>query len=507
MPAERPNILFLISDQHNAKCLGVAGHPDVKTPHLDRLAAEGVRFTHAITQNPICTPSRVCYLSGQYPHNHGYYGLRGPCPPALPHLFDQFHAAGYRTGAIGKIHCPDDWVERACDTFLEAYGPGNGRGSDYAQYLDGLGLLEDRDDTVLQEWREMGGGGQGLDARCSRLPYEHCVEGWCAAEAIKFLATNADRPFFLHVSLPRPHETYLPSEPFWSMYEESALTLPPNADYDMSGKPPHFQARRKAQEAPAARMWIFEPRTYEAGRRRVLRGYLGCVSQMDHAVGQILEKLRELGLEENTIVIYTADHGDFAGEHGIIEKAPGIGADAITRIPQIWRWPRRFAAGHVCDQFVETVDLAPTLLSLAELEPADTHDGHDLTALLTGGSEPVREVAVTENPWTHTLYSARYKLVHYQPEMFAGQDVGELYDLQNDPWEMENLYCQPEYQLTVQRLRTALLNWLITTARPATVHPPVGHARGEREHYIAADGKSPAEHVRRRAQEGQIYYL
>ena len=113
MAGRRPNVLFIISDQHNARCLGVAGHPDARTPHLDEMAADGVRFTECTTQNPICTPSRVSYLCGQYCHNHGYYGLSGPCPPRLPHLFDQFRAAGYRTGAIGKIHCPTGWVARS----------------------------------------------------------------------------------------------------------------------------------------------------------------------------------------------------------------------------------------------------------------------------------------------------------------------------------------------------------------------------------------------------------
>lgn len=111
MPNKRPNVLFILSDQHNAKCLGHKGHPDVKTPCLDKLAAEGVRFDNAITQNAICTPSRICFISGQYAHNHGYYGLSGPNPDGLPTLFGHFRRHGYRTGAIGKIHCPEYWVE------------------------------------------------------------------------------------------------------------------------------------------------------------------------------------------------------------------------------------------------------------------------------------------------------------------------------------------------------------------------------------------------------------
>ncbi len=501
-----PNVLFIIADQHNAKVLGVAGHPDVKTPHLDRLAAKGVRFTHAVTQNPICTPSRVSFLSGQYVHNHGYYGLGGP-PPRLPSVIGCFRAAGYRTAAIGKIHCPQQWVESVTDTFLEAYSNGKDRERDYCNYLQKLGLAKDRDDTVLQEWAALKGDGQGLDARKSRLPFEHCVEGWCAAEATRFIDESGDRPFFLHLSLPRPHECYTPSEPYWSMYDEGAITLPPNADYDMSGKPPHFRRARQWQEAPGARLWIFEPETYQAGRRRVLRGYLGCVSQVDAAVGIVLDHLSAKGLEESTIVIYTSDHGDFAGEHGIIEKAPGICADAITRIPSLWRWPGRFRAGHVCDQLVEAVDLAPTVLALAGLSPMETADGHDLGALLRGDNDPLRQVAVTENPWSKSLRTRKWRLVHYPPDLFPGQDAGELYDLENDPWEKHNLYHQPEHRETVAKLRAALLDWLITTTRPATFHPPLKPSPEADEHRILGDGKTTPADIRELAKQGQVNYL
>ena len=118
----RPNILLLFSDQHHAKVLGHKGHPNVLTPHIDQLANEGVRFDNAITQNPICTPSRTCWLSGQYCHNHGYYGLSGPNPGGLPTLFGHLGKYGYRTGAVGKIHCPEYWVEDDVDFFVETTG-------------------------------------------------------------------------------------------------------------------------------------------------------------------------------------------------------------------------------------------------------------------------------------------------------------------------------------------------------------------------------------------------
>ena len=298
--SKKPNILFIISDQHNAKVLGHKGHPNVKTPNLDRLAAEGVSFDNAITQNPICTPSRVSYLSGQYCHNHGYYGLSGPNPGGLPTVLGHFQRAGYRTGAIGKIHCPAYWVEDDCDHFRETGGGSIGGNPEYGAYLSEKGVLQDADYGRFQEQPP---GAQSWDGRVSRMTYEDTPEAWIARETIGFMTQTVSegKPFFVQASLPRPHQIYAPSEPFWSMYDESELVLPPNAEYDMAHKSPHL--RHMAESVKDGSWTLFEPRTFEAGRLRKLHGYLGCVTQVDYAIGQMLDWLEEFGLQENTIVI------------------------------------------------------------------------------------------------------------------------------------------------------------------------------------------------------------
>jgi len=160
--ANRPNVLFLMVDQCYARCLGVEGHPDVQTPNLDRLAASAVRFRHAYVQNPICTPSRMCYLSSQYAHNIDYYGLDGPNPAFLPNAFAHFKAHGYVTGAVGKIHTPVGWIEPSCDYFREAYVYDESFcGSHYEEFLRGAGREDDRDDDILQELAGTGGAGTG----------------------------------------------------------------------------------------------------------------------------------------------------------------------------------------------------------------------------------------------------------------------------------------------------------------------------------------------------------
>jgi choline-sulfatase len=468
--SDRPNVLLILSDQHNAKFLSCTGHPDVKTPHLDRMASEGVRFDACTTANPICTPSRISYFSGQYVHNHGYFGLSGP-PTSLPNLFGHFRRFGYVTSAIGKIHCPAWWVEDQTDVFHETCNCSiDGRSKKYAAFLTERGKLEKEDHLLLSEFGPE--GRQRMDSRCSDLTYEESQEGWAVSESIAFMkaAAEADQPFLAHVSLPRPHQCTTPSEPFWSMYKDLDPTLPPNVEHEGPHRPPHLIHMYEAWKNPRHRM--FEPKTYEAFRRRKIQGYLGAVSQVDHAVGQLLDFLRESGLAEDTVVMYAADHGEYVAEHGIMEKAPGICHDAVTRVPMLWWAPGRIAEGHEVSSVVETVDVANTACKLAGLEPMETADGADLCEELAGGSGDADRCGLTENPWLKSLRKGRYRLVSYPRDFFPEEypdGFGELYDLAEDPWEMRNLYFEAEYAPVVNELRQDLLDKLVQTARPTTV--------------------------------------
>ncbi|MEX1016048.1 MAG: sulfatase-like hydrolase/transferase [Phycisphaeraceae bacterium] len=497
----RPNVLFIIADQHNAKVLGHQNHPDVHTPRLDALAKQGVRFDTAICQSPICTPSRVSFLSGQYGHNHGYYGLGGPRPHGLPSVLGHFRQAGYTTAAIGKIHCPAYWVEDDSDRFQEVDGTSIGGNPDYRQFLQQEGVL----DAWQNGEKRKGIYGQSMDGFCLPLTYRQSPEGWSVTQAVEFMdeAQAAGQPFFAHVSFPRPHQVYAPSREFWEMYDENTLTLPPNAEGGGTHKAPHML--EMAQEYRKNLGWVeFEPRTYEAGYRRKLRGYLGNVSMVDHAVGELLDHLDQAGLAENTVVVYTADHGDYAGEHGLIEKAPGICSDAITRVPLLWRWPGQVPAGQRREQIAELVDVPATLCALAGLEPMQTADGQDLSAILKDpAAEPVHRVGVTEHAWSKSVRRGQYRYVYYPREMFAEpypEGFGELYDLEADPWEMRNLYFEPEHRETVARMHAELTDWLITTTRPVTTncaHQPSGWQALRRWGCsVNADGKIHPDNLR-----------
>ncbi|MFO7870139.1 MAG: sulfatase-like hydrolase/transferase [Kiritimatiellia bacterium] len=469
-----PNVIFILSDQHNAKCLGHKGHPNVKTPNLDKLAAEGVRFDNAITQNPICTPSRVCFHSGQYCHNHGCYGLSGPRPRGLPTMFGHFRKHGYTTAALGKIHCPEYWIEDDCDVFHETCKCSiDGRSAEYASYLEERGLTELEDHGAMNEFGPK--GRQTVEGRPSKVSYQDGQEGWIAVKAIEFMkrAQSCNKPFFMHVSLPKPHQCYTPAEEFWNLYNEKDLVLPDNADSEDPHSPPHLKGMR--ERFRKADWTLFEPGTFTAGRLRKLHGYFGSISHVDHAVGEIVQWLDENGLGDETLVIYSSDHGDYAVEHGIMEKAPGICHDAITRIPYIWRWPGRFKPGHAAPELVETVDVSATLTRLCGLPDLETSDGRDISGLLEGGSGELREVAVTEFAWSKSIRKGDWRMVWYPKEMFAEEypdGFGQLYNLKEDPWEMKNLYFESEHAGRVKEMRADLLEWLVTNTRPATTLGP-----------------------------------
>ena len=489
----RPNVLFIFSDQHSAKALGCNGHPDVKTPHLDRLAKRGVRCQNAIAQNPICTPSRVSWLSGQYCHNHGYYGLSGPQPFKLPSILGHFRLNGYTSAAIGKIHCPANWIEEEVDVFHDPCGSSiGGRDKEYSSFLSERGVEELEDHGALNEFGDK--GRQSLDARPSKVSYDESQEGWTVQKTIEFMksASDSGKPFFAFASLPKPHQCYAPAQEFWDMYDPEKLTLPPNADSDLKGKAPTMKGM--VSKFRTADWALFEPKTFEGARRRKLHGYLGNVSHVDHSVGEFTDWLELSGLDDSTIVVYSTDHGEYVCEHGIMEKAPGICSDTVTRIPLIWSWKNKLPENRTVDELIEAVDVSTTLCEMAGIPHLDTSDGKDVSAILKGDSDasPVRSIAVTEFAWSKSVRKGDFRLVYYPKEMFPDDypdGFGELYNLKDDPWETNNLYFDPAYQETVREIKQDLMDWLITTSRPRTVFPSKssGHDYETRDYHNFQD--------------------
>jgi choline-sulfatase/uncharacterized sulfatase len=455
----RPNILFLFSDQHNARCLSSAGHPDVKTPNLDGLASRGVRFTNAYANNPICTPSRISFLASLYPSTHGYYGLYGPEPQQrMTSLFEWFADHGYRTGALGKLHTPRYWIERNCqfvyDEFIE-----------HPKYLDAVGLYEQNDNRAFSGNR---------DGETSDMPYEHACEAVLAKQTMRFIDNlgepkdrgPAEAPWCGWVSFSRPHQPWTPSEPFASMIQPEAVTLPPTSADEKQ------RTRDQRGNLPEERL------------RKLTAAYLALVAQVDYAIGQILEGLQQRGQLENTIIVYASDHGDYAGEHGLVEKCGGISYRAICRVPLIVvdpRRPGRVQAGAVRDQPVESVDVLPTLCDLADLPTPDTVQGQSMLPLLGEDPRPIRQTALTENVHRKSLCDGRYRYVanhgiHGEPD--------ELYDTQEDPWELNNRIDEPALAGVAQRMLRELLRRTVLARRPVTTL-----AGGWHNHPLDRDGR------------------
>ena len=493
--SSRPfNVLMVLADQHHAGLMGCAGHPQAITPRLDAFAQQGLRFTNAYCNNPICTPSRTCILSGQYCHNHGYYGLGGPTDGRLPNLFRHFKAHGYRTAGFGKLHLPNgprNWIADDVDRFADTYEnvDGDHGVSDFLDELTRLGLrdLEDSWHNKLDDGRI----GIASDARPSMLPYEHTQERWSAREAMAFIDAAPDQPFCIQVALQKPHHPLLPQQEFWDWYD-AHLELPATFDDEPTGRPPHF---RQQWQRMRQMKWEYgqEGESYRDGARRAWRGTLACVSQVDDVFGRLLDDLDARGLSDQTIVIYGSDHGCYHGLHGIVEKAPGICSEDVCKVPLIWRVPGLTPAAETESELVELVDLTPTLVSLCNLSAMDTVDGQDISELLAGGHEPVRDVAVTECPWSKSIRWDQWRMVHYAAGMFD-EPAGELYDVVADPEERHNRYFEADHAPTVAEGQRKLIDWLVKTTRVTTSMPTAGRGSGVhglRDYEVAADGRAP----------------
>lgn len=465
-----PNVIVVLADQLNANWMGMTGNRQVFTPNLDHFAQGAIRFDSAYCQNPICTPSRVSFLSGQYAHNHGHYVLSGPSNFGMDNLFRHFRTHGHRTGGYGKLHLPltpRQWVADDLDDFADAYDDRDGTVGK-SEFLDGLardGLRADED-----SWHNPGGYSQWSitqDAAPSRLPYERTMERWAVDRALNFIDQPSDKPFFLQINFQKPHHPLLPQQEFWDLYPE--VELPESFFHEPTHRPPHFRAEWERQRG---RAWEYaQPgESFTDGARRAWRGTLACVTQIDDVFGRLLAGLEGRGLSENTIIVFSSDHGAYHGLHGLMEKAPGICSEEVCRIPLLIRAPGWQPGFSVSSGLVESVDLAPTLCTLAGLPAMPTSDGEDLTAICTTATAG-KPVALTENAWSKAIRFGPWRYVHY-PQGFFGDEsgTGELYQIEDDPLETRNLFSDPGHAGVVAEARQRLLDRIITTTRIVGTH-------------------------------------
>lgn len=454
-PSPTPNILLIMADQHRLDCTARGGHPLVRTPALDRLATEGVWFSHAFTPSPICCPARQSLLCGQWPEAHGGLWNIGtmPLPPFERPTWTQTLAAnGYTLGQVGK------WQEHAAKSPLDFGFHDWISPKDYATWRKSHGLPPPQPD----------GERLGLDPLTARwfggrdpAPLEATRTHWMAKQTIALMYRYAKegRPWHIRLNFEEPHLPCFPAEPFASLYPPEHIAPWDNFDDPLAGKP-YIQRQQLVS-------WGLERLTWREWSLYVSH-YLGMVSQIDDAVGRILAALDAFGLADSTLAIYTSDHGDNCGSHRMIDKHY-VMYDNIVRVPLIVRWPDVATAGLARGEFtLHALDLAATMCEAAGLPiPAD-YAGRSLLPLLRGQTvdDWRQDVTATYNGAQFGLFMQRMLRDRRFKYVWNPTDVDELYDLESDPAELHNRIADPAYANALRELRHRLLARLTAQGDP-----------------------------------------
>jgi arylsulfatase len=448
----RPNILFLMADEFRHDCLGVAGHPLVRTPNLDGLARGGVRFTKAYTASPVCSPARATLFTGRYPQIHGVVtnGMSlNAGEVALPDILKRY---GYASGMVGKLHLPPDgWFEPAWIT-------AGGSGPEYREFLRRkIPGFQGVSNTAAMEGTLIGPPRTPLRIGTSALPEDLYEEAWVADRAIEFLRARRgeERPWFLFVSMLKPHSEFVIPKPYDTLYRARDMPLPATFRTDAKNPPGGGPTGDNN-----GRQFINDPTVL----REVIAHYYGAIRLVDTHLGRVLSALDELGMSGDTIVVFTADHGNMLGERNRMFK--GLMYDSSARVPLLLRAPGKVAPGAVSDAVLDTASVMPTLLDLAGLETPAGVQGRSLAGLASGKSAAGNDTAfsvlhhrmVRVGPW---------KLI--DPYDLRGV-TPELYNVERDPHEQTNLYDRPEGADARRRLESALREWW--NQRPAAVKLP-----------------------------------
>jgi arylsulfatase A-like enzyme len=508
---DRPNVLLIMADQLRWDAVGAYGNPVVQTPHLDRIAREGVRVERAYVANPFCMPARASVLTGRWPHAHGAWDNGVRLPPQTTTLATALAQHGYRTVIVGKGHLdvhhlpesPDyhagwDDPRRAAWSgpyygFAEAHLTcGHNRPAGHY----GAWLYREHPAAVPLLGRDAALEPPVAGAWKSALPVELHASTWIGDRAVEVIRHHAGlgngpsgaggrRPFFLWASFPDPHGPLCPPCPYADLYDPAAMPPPVRRRGETADKPPHFRDEpdaldhgwRPYQASPHAD----EGRT-DADDRVRKAAYYGMTTLLDRNVGRILAALEETGQLNHTLVVYVSDHGDLLGDHWLGEKGPWH-YDGCTRIPLLLRYPPALPAGRVVSALVSQCDLAPTVCDLAGVpyaswpprpgqhpggapQPGALPDVQGVSLLpVLRGEAPGRSRLLIEFEWRmvpglqlKTLRSADWRLTVY-----PGRPYGELYDLRADPDEYVNRWDDPALRGVRTDLLAALLDEVLRT--------------------------------------------
>jgi choline-sulfatase len=459
----RPNVLVIMSDQHKRSCMGVAGDTVAITPNLDKLARESVRFTQAYCTNPVCAPSRASILTGLYTHHIESTDNATPLSPKHKTVADQFAQAGYMTSLVGKMHFVDaqthgfqyklefnDWWQylgpKAKLYADELGGPNSGAGMPQIDTL-----WQDRGDPWNNHRTPDGRLGTVAIGRASEMKEEDHFDNFVARESIRFLKNyaRANEPFFLVSSFLKPHDPFMPAKRFADMFQAENMELSPSW-----GKADTKHLPEEVRQSIESIRWTPELKHAAEARQRVA-SYYGCLAQMDDCTGQILAALEKLGLDRNTIVIYTSDHGEMLGDLGLWNKFQFY--EGSCGVPLSFRIPGQ--APSVCHTPVSLISLKSTLADLCQVPQLGTSDGVSFAELVRKPDSTMKygpifaEYNVGNTNAKYMVRDGSYKYIHWV------NDIAELYDLETDPLELHNLAARPEYRQVEDHLKQQLLQW------------------------------------------------
>jgi arylsulfatase A-like enzyme len=433
-----PNLLIIHTDQQPWWMVSAYGRSPVPTPNIDRLAAEGAIFEQFFTNSAICTPSRGCFVTGRYPHCHGAYRNNLPLNADEVTLAEAARREGYHTSYVGKWHLDGTprpgWVH-----------PLRGMGFEDNRYMFNRGHWTKIEDSPMR-------GVQPTVFPYGVMGDEATYTSDYLAAKSREILSEADEPWLHMLSLPDPHDPAEIREPYASMFDPADMPLPAT----VSGETRH----PLIGEAPfATRGWNGD---VDALRRRMAL-FCGEIACIDDHVGRLLDQLDAAGQLDRTIVVFTSDHGDYMGEHGLTGKNGMY--EGVYRLPMLVRWPGGIAPGTRVARVCSTVDFQPTILGLMGVTPSGCEQGEDLSGLLTGaaaGGSP--EPMVFQHHPSHAavgVITDRWHLV-----LFRDAD-GMLFDRQADPDETRNLVDDPSCRDTVQRLSAALITHHQHVASPS----------------------------------------
>ncbi|WOO39752.1 sulfatase family protein [Rubellicoccus peritrichatus] len=455
MPENAPNILHIFTDQQRFDTISALGNQLIKTPNLDRLVREGTAFQRAYSPSPECVPARASMITGWYPTRTECYCNEQPMPPVdTPTLMSLLSDAGYQTMGIGKCHfSPNSYALRG-----------------FQQRVSQEETISDRSADNYSKWLVDNGWGWVIEPhgvrsdmyyipQVSVLPEHAHPVGWIGDQVLNFLETKTDseKPWYCYAGFIHPHPPFAPPIPWHKEYRAPEMPLPeiPEDCEDLLSFINHFQNRYKYRDRGLDLNLVRSIRAY----------YYACITFIDHQVGRILDSLEQSGQLDNTLIVFSADHGEYLGDFGSFGKR-GM-HDVSARIPLLVRWPAKSNAGTICSRVASLVDLAPTFLDVAGISyDSDDFDGISLRLIADGSirrDSVYSQYGRAENG-LYMLVGERWKYVYSAPDQKE-----YLFDLKSDALEHTNLVGQLEFEVTLGQMREKCISWLHEQGEVAAV--------------------------------------